>query len=385
MTAETNQAEEGQGSQLNEQQEDAKDREVQSDESLTAKLANGFASEEHPHSDVESATLERVVVYSRGSDGQQWQNFDEATLASTELGEPTTAAQSIEAAINHEPILGKETVSLIAAEENANEELMKGEEVIVENVDLINQPNRENNATDLGSVVTADASGVKPSTAIQTNGDGETVLGKITSSDLEKEATWTKPTDNVIELSTEEKESDISKTFKSIPATDADFFRNTNMKPEDGEMMQVVYGRDPPLDKAAIPGKRVWSANNANEMPDPQLDWEGRKSSGNIRYVLNEPIENTAKLTPKENQTDETKDEKMKRLINAEGELKNCLNDLKYIVVMWESSFVAVNLDEIDKVKTNSKIEKGPWPETITEEMEQSTLMRRIDSNTFYY
>lgn len=58
------------------------------------------------------------------------------------------------------------------------------------------------------------------------------------------------------------------------------------------------------------------------------------------------------------------------------------MNDLKYIVVMRESSFIAVNLEEFDNAKTDSKIEKEPWPETITEEMEQSTLMRRIDSNT---
>lgn len=321
MTAETNRAEDGQGSPLNGQQEDAKDREAQSDES-TAELANGFASKEHSHSDVESATLERVVVYSRGSEGQHWQNFDEATLASTVPGEPTAAAQSIEAAINHEPILGEETVSLIAAEENANEELMKGEEIMVENVDLINQANGENNAADLGSLVEDDASGVKASTLIQTNGetgDGEMVLGEITSSDLEKEATWTKPTDNVIKLSTEKKESDISKTFKSIPATDADFLRNTNMKPENGEMMQVVYGRDPLLDKEATPDKRVWSAKNSDEMPDPQLDWEGRDKSGKI---LNEPIENKAELTPMEDQTEEIKGENMKRLINGEGKLK---------------------------------------------------------------
>ena len=33
----------------------------------------------------------------------------------------------------------------------------------------------------------------------------------------------------------------------------------------------------------------------------------------------------------------------------------------------------AMNIEQMDLVVNNAKTEKGPWPETIVEEMEQST------------
>lgn len=277
----------------------------------------------------ETSVTERVIIYSRGEE-QQWTQFDEQQKLASEKEEKdeegdhnlstTTEAASSEA-INQDGGTfeeGESSASLIATEKNANEQ----SEEAVESGNVINEGNEASGVGDANAIDTTtggERTEVKDEKTVEEKGEENAARligddkGKSPNSDDLKETkkgeegvlVWSKPADDVIEQAAatgDKSEEALSQQFKSGQPKEGTLASGNLQTSEDpGEMMQVVYGRDAPEEDDSERAKRSWTAKDADnrnlsssQSADPQLDWEGRKSSGNIRYVMNEPQSQSA-------------------------------------------------------------------------------------------
>lgn len=256
-------------------------------------------------------TTERVIIYSRGEE-QQWTQFDEQQkLASEEEGrenhEPTTSQAATSEAINQDDKTeDRGTAPDDATEKNANEQ----PEEAVESGDVINEANEAASVADANALDTAVAvAGSEMAQVSQTNAEDKGAVeekgesGQIeednkkapNGDDLKEKVgegvlAWSKPADDVIEQAAGDKsEQALSQQFNSRESMEGSLAKgNLGDTSEDpGEMMKVVYGRDAPAEDDSA--KDAPNPNTVSSKPDPQLNWEGRKSSANIRYVINEP------------------------------------------------------------------------------------------------
>lgn len=260
-------------------------------------------------SETAPTSAERVIVYSRGED-QQWTQFDEEKKAEDETNEASEAINQYANATAAALIATEETVEDSSEEQEPSAPAETKSETMENGGDVINEANEAANAA-LDTTTAAETS--------QTNG-GDAVKGDDNGGDptAEKEEgdeslAWNKPADDVIEQAVaaaagDHSERALSQQFKGVEPKESIIARVADLKSstsdgDAGQMMQVVYGRDAPaLDDEATRRKRSWTPKPdsagrtevGSSQSDPQLNWEGRKSSANTRYVMNEPLSQSA-------------------------------------------------------------------------------------------
>ena len=260
-------------------------------------------------SETAPTSAERVIVYSRGED-QQWTQFDEEKKAEDETNEASEAINQYANATAAALIATEETVEDSSEEQEPSAPAETKSETMENGGDVINEANEAANAA-LDTTTAAETSQTNGGEAVEGNDNGGDSTAEKKEGD--ESLAWNKPADDVIEQAVaaaagDHSERALSQQFKGVEPKESIIARVADLKSstsdgDAGQMMQVVYGRDAPaLDDEATRRKRSWTPKPdsagrtevGSSQSDPQLNWEGRKSSANTRYVMNEPLSQSA-------------------------------------------------------------------------------------------
>lgn len=275
-------------------------------------------TEENEPQSREASAKEHVIIYSRNNGDQSpWTQIEDESVDLVVTQNETTEQTD---ANGDEAIQQIEQTDQVKTDETTNQLTNENDGDLDESTEQINLSPEANQvapkAEDVSEQTTNsvdDASGEEKFDELQENSEEA-----LTEKPKEERTSWSRgsvadTSGNPSETTVDVSENDLSKQFASSTAKEVEILENVEVAPSKEEDMKVVYGTDPPQEDNFQSTQRNWSADTTiRSKSDPQLDWEGRQSSANIRYVIAKSSNSADSALKKDNAPKDNKPAKKK-------------------------------------------------------------------------